>query len=348
MGSPDAVPVLTLLPLARVEAWARGRVPGLSEIRSARKTELGQSNPTFVLDTNIGPMVLRRKPPGELLKSAHAIEREFRVMQALASSTVPVPRVYALCEDEAVLGTSFFLMEFVSGQTENDPRCPSLSRDDRAALYDDMNATLAALHQVDIAAVGLGSYGRPMGYFLRQQQRWTAQYRASETDTIPEMETLIAWLSEADAPADAAPTLVHGDWRIDNLMHRSGRVAAVLDWELSTLGHPLADLGFQLMAWRMPVGEASRGLDGADRDDLGIPGDAAYVDLYAERAGLTKRPDLTYAIAFSFFRMAAILQGVKRRALDGNASNPERALAMGALVPAYAQRALTGLETGRL
>ena len=337
-----------LVPVGAVSAWLRGRLPGFSEITGVRKTTQGQSNPTFILQTDAGPLVLRRKPPGVLLKSAHAVEREFRVLQALADTEVPVPMVHALCEDEGVLGTPFFVMDFVEGVTEEDPRCLGLNTSQRAALYDDMNRVLASLHRLRPEALGLEEYGRPGNYFARQLTRWEGQYRASETTRHPAVDTLIAWLLEHVPPDDGAAALVHGDWRLDNLLFDAslGRIRAVLDWELSTLGHPLADLGAQIMQWAMPVGPDGRGLDGADREALGIPSDAAYVALYAERSGVDVRATLDFAVVFAFFRMAAILQGVLRRALDGNASNPERARALGAYVPSFAERALARLERG--
>ncbi|WP_112323821.1 phosphotransferase family protein [Oceanibium sediminis] len=343
MAAPNGDP---LLPEAAVSAYLRGRIAGFSEIRGVVKSATGQSNPTFFLDTDAGPLVLRRKPPGRLLKSAHAVEREFRVMRALQGTPVPVPRVYLLCEDEAVLGTAFFVMEQVAGQTENDPRCPGMAKARRRALYDAMNATLAALHSVDPVAVGLGDFGRPGNYFARQLARWQGQYRATETGPLPDMETLIAWLDTHMPEDDGRVALVHGDWRLDNLLFdpASGAINAVLDWELSTLGHPLADLGAQLMQWRLPVGAEGRGLAGVDRAALGLPTDADYVARYARRAGLDDIPDMTFPVAFSFFRMAAILQGVKHRALQGNASNPEKARYLGALVPHIVQLALEGLS----
>ncbi len=341
-------PMSDLLPLKPVTAWLRGRVPGFSGITDVRKTATGQSNPTFILKTDAGPLVLRRKPPGALLKSAHAVEREYRVLRALSDSDVPVPRVWALCEDEGVLGTAFFVMDFVAGTTQDDPRCPGLSTDLRTALYDDMNRALAALHRLDPQTLGLADYGRSGNYFARQIARWVGQYRATETEVIADMEALIPWL-EGNIPSDSGSAkLVHGDWRLDNLLFdpSTGQIKAVLDWELSTLGDPLADLGAQLMQWRMPVGAMGRGLDGVDRAALGIPGDAEYVALYAQRAGLEQVPDMTFPVAFAFFRMGAILQGVRKRALDGNASNPEKALKLGSYVPLFAQKALQGISAG--
>ena len=334
-------PMSELLPLEPLTGYLSGRIRGFSCVLDVKKTATGQSNPTFILETDAGKLVLRRKPPGELLKSAHAVEREFRVMRALEGSGVPVPKMHLLCEDEGVIGAVFFVMEFVEGRTENDPACPGMDNAQRTALYDSMNATLAALHSVDAAAVGLEDFGRPEGYFARQLARWTQQYRASRTGERPEMERLIGWL-EAHLPEDDGRTaLVHGDWRLDNLLFDgTGKVVAVLDWELSTRGHPLADLAAQLMQWRMPPGVEGRGLDGVDRAALGLPSDAEYVALYAERMGWSRVPDMTFPLAFAFFRMAAILEGVRRRALDGNASNPETGLRMGEQIPILIGKAL--------
>ena len=331
-----------LLDLDVVTKYLSGRIEGFSGPLSAEKTPTGQSNPTFILSSSSGKYVLRRKPSGKLLKSAHAVDREFRVMSALAETNVPVPKMYCLCEDEDVIGSMFYVMEYVAGRNFGDPRLPDLSVDTRRAMYDAMNATLAALHSVDVDVIGLSEYGRPGNYFARQISRWSGQYRASETSTISEMDALIAWLDENIPAEDGQTALVHGDWRIDNLLfaQNSPKLIAVLDWELSTLGHPLADLGAQLMQWAMPVGPEGRGLDGVDRDALGIPSDREYVELYAERAGLSDIPDMDFYVAFSFFRMAAILQGVKKRALDGNASNPEQGLRLGAFVSIFAGKGL--------
>ncbi len=332
--------------LATVQRVMAVRIPGFQGPLTAEKTALGQSNPTYVLTARSGRYVLRRKPPGTLLPSAHAVDREYRVLAALEGSAVPVPRVHLLCTDESLIGTMFYVMDFVPGRSFLDPRLPGLDPDQRAAVFDDMNRVLAALHSLDVAALGLGDYGRPGNYFARQAARWTGQYRATETETLPEMEALIAWIERHIPSDDGESGLVHGDWRIDNLRYapEAPLVVAVLDWELSTLGHPLADLGAQIMQWRMPTGPAGRGLAGVDRAALGIPSDAAYVETYARRRGMAEPPDLTFPLAFAFFRMAAIVQGVKRRALDGNASNPGEALAMGALVPLFARTALAGLD----
>ena len=321
-------------------------VPGFRGPLDYQKTPTGQSNPTFILSAPSGRYVLRRKPPGELLKSAHAVDREFRIQQALAGTAVPVARMLALCQDESVIGSIFYIMECVDGEVHFDPRLPDKSPEWRAAMFDDMNRVLAALHDVDVAAVGLSEFGRPGSYFARQVGRWTKQYRASETETIADMDDLIAWL-EANMPEDdGITTLVHGDYRIDNLIYGrdAPKIAAVLDWELSTLGHPYSDVAYQCMQWRMPAGEDGRGFGDTDRTLLGIPSEQAYVDRYCEWRGIPGIPIFGFCLAFSFFRMAAIIQGVKKRGLDGNASNPERAAKMGAYVPVFARK---GLEAAR-
>ncbi|MEO0389244.1 MAG: phosphotransferase family protein, partial [Pseudomonadota bacterium] len=347
--APMPEPLSKPLDLDRVAVWAEAAIPGFRGPVRAEKTPEGQSNPTYVLTARSGRYVLRRKPLGPILPSAHAVEREFRVMRALgrapAPTGVPVPRMLAFCDDDGVIGSPFFIMEHVAGRTFVDPRCPGLTPEARTALYRAMARTLAALHRVDIAALGLTDFGRPNDYFARQRARWTRAYRESETEHQPELETLIAWLERSDPP-EGPPALVHGDWRIDNLRVApdAPRIAAVLDWELSTLGHPLADLGTQLMQWAMPPGPDGRGLAGVDRNALGLPEDAAYAALYAAEAGYSTMPDLAFPIAFAFFRMAAILQGVKARGLAGNASNPDAAARLGALVPEYAVRALRHLD----
>ena len=328
------------LDLAAVERFMQAEIAGFQGPLRAEKFATGQSNPTFKLESPSGVYVLRRKPPGELLKSAHAVDREFRVQKALAGSAVPVPQMLALCEDDAVIGSMFYVMSFAPGRNFNDPRLPGLSKEERAAIYDEMNRVLADLHDVDVAAVGLSDYGRPGNYYARQVSRWSQQYRASETETIAEMDALISWLAANTPEDDGAAGLVHGDYRIDNMIFAADapRLLAVLDWELSTLGHPFADLAQQCVQWRMPPGDEGRGLEGVDRAALGLPGESEYVERYCARRGLELVPYFDFCLAFSFFRMAAILQGVKKRGLDGNASNPERAARMGAFVPEYARR----------
>jgi aminoglycoside phosphotransferase (APT) family kinase protein len=326
------------------DAWVSGHVDGWRGPSVAKKFATGQSNPTYLIENPGGRFVLRRKPPGKLLKSAHMIEREFRVLKALDGTGFPAPRALALCEDESVIGTAFYLMAHVDGRIFWNPALPDLKREERAPVFDAMNDGLARLHTIDVAAVGLSDFGKPGSYFARQLQRWTEQYRASETDRIEDMERLIAWLGP-NAPADdGRVSLVHGDWRIDNMIFdaRSAKLLAVLDWELSTLGHPFADLAYQCMYWRMP--NAWNGLGGVDREAAGIPTEAGYVEAYCRRAGLDHVPGWTFLIAFSFFRIAAIAQGVYKRSLDGNASNPERARQYGKSVPTMAQLAMDEVE----
>ncbi|MFW8593122.1 phosphotransferase family protein [Cribrihabitans neustonicus] len=334
------------LDLEAVSAYLRGRLPGFDGPVEARKFATGQSNPTFLLLTQAGNYVLRRKPPGVLLKSAHAIDREFRVQRALAGSAVPVARMHLLCEDESVLGSDFYVMEHIAGRSFLDPSLPEASPEERAAITDEMNRVLAALHDVDAETVDLADYGPPGDYFQRQLSRWTGQYRASETGSIPEMEELIAALERERAPQDGQRGLVHGDFRIDNMIFAADGPScrALLDWELSTIGHPYADLAAVIMQWRMPPGPEGRGLAGLERAALGLPEDAAFIDAYCRRRGLPGVDQFGYCLGFSFFRMAAILQGVRKRALDGAASNPEQALRLGTYVPEFARQGLQALS----
>ena len=329
-----------------LDAWAREHVPGYSGPSRAIKYPTGQSNPTYRLETPGATYVLRAKPPGKLLKSAHMVEREFRVLRALEAVGFPAPRALALCEDESVAGSVFYLMAYIDGRIFWDPALPDLSNSERAEIYDSMNAGLAALHSVDVAKAGLGDYGKPGSYFQRQTQRWSEQYRASETRAIPDMDRLMDWLAAHIPADDGRVSLVHGDYRIDNMIFArdSGRLLAVLDWELSTLGHPFADLAYQCMQWRLPNDGDMRGLAGIDRAATGLPSEEAYVAAYCRRMGLSGVPDWPFLIAFSFFRIAAILQGVYKRALDGNASNPERGIKMGAAVPVMARLAMEEIE----
>ncbi|WP_147104985.1 phosphotransferase family protein [Tateyamaria sp. syn59] len=332
-----------------VALYLRGRLPGFDGPISATKFTGGQSNPTFLLKTGAGHYVLRRKPPGQLLKSAHAVDREFRVQKALAGSEVPVAKMHVLCEDPSVIGSDFYVMDHVRGRNFNEPTMEGLSNQDRTALIADMNRVLAALHDVDIDAVGLSDYGPPGHYLERQIGRWTKQYRASETQDIPAMNRLIARL-EADMPDDDGQrTLVHGDFRIDNMIFEETgtRCLAVLDWELSTIGHPYADLASVIMQWQLPAGPEGRGLMGVDRAALGLPTDAAFVAEYCQRRGLDKVDRFGFFVAFCFFRMGAIIQGVLKRALDGNASNPKRAMQLGAFVPVFAENGLKALEVDK-
>ena len=330
-----------------LDAWASAHVEGWRGPSAAKKFAAGQSNPTYLIDAASGRTVLRRKPPGKLLKSAHMIEREFRVLKALEGVGYPAPRPLALCEDEGVIGTAFYLMTFVDGRVLWNPALPELEREDRRPIYDAMNEGLVKLHTIDVAQAGLSDYGKPGSYYARQYQRWTDQYRASETAKIDDMERLIAWLADKVPDDDGRGALVHGDWRIDNMIFdlKSPRLLAVLAWELSTLGHPFADLAYQCMQWRLPAGRY-RGLGGVDRAASGIPTEAEYVAAYCRRMGLKEIPDWSFLIAFSFFRSIAIHQGVYKRSLDGSASNPDLARKAGAGVPSLAKMGMAMVEAG--
>ena len=305
----------------------------------------GQSNPTYLLETPDHRYVLRRKPPGKLLASAHAVDREYRVMSALEQTGVPVPRTYCLCEDPEVIGTPFYVMDYVSGRILWDPTLPGLDRKNRAAIFDEMNRVIAALHQVDFAAVGLADYGKPGNYFSRQIGRWTQQYRDSETDPIAAMERLIEWLP-AHVPPGEDIAIVHGDYRLDNLVFHptEPRLLAVLDWELSTLGHPLGDFAYHCMTWRIPAGPF-RGLAGADLPSLGIPTEDAYVQQYCHRTGRSEIDPghWNFYLAYNLFRLAAILQGIMGRVQKGTAASPH-AVAMGKAARPVADLAWSQVE----
>jgi aminoglycoside phosphotransferase (APT) family kinase protein len=317
-------------------------IAGFSGLREIRKFDTGQSNPTYLLTADSGRYVLRAKPPGKLLKSAHQVDREFRVMRALKDSDVPVPDALYLSEDESSIGRMFFVMNHVDGRIFWEPDLPDLAHEERAPVYDAMNAALAALHSVDVDAVGLSDFGKPGNYYERQLDRWTRQYRASETEKIENMDTLIGWLEKALPADDGVVSLVHGDYRIDNMIFDAGdpTILAIIDWELSTLGHPLADLAYQCMQWRLPHESGFRGLGGLDRKAIGLPTEQDYVDAYCKRRNIERIDNWPFYLAFSFFRLAAILQGVLKRALDGNASNPERARQMSTAVPVMAAMAV--------
>lgn len=283
----------------------------------------GQSNPTYLVRVGKERLVLRTKPDGELLPSAHAVDREFRVISALASSDIPVARALALCDDPRVIGRTFYLMEYVEGRVFWDPLLPELDVPQRAAIFDEMNRIIAALHMVDPGSVGLANYGRSGAYLERQVARWTRQYKASETARIEAMENLIDWLP-AHMPKDFETTLVHGDFRLDNLIFHPTRprVLAVLDWELSTLGDPLVDFAYNAMSWHIDKSYSGlRGVAGADFASLGIPDEVTYVARYCERTGRTRSQHWDYYIVFNLFRLAGILQGITARALQGNATN---------------------------
>ncbi len=326
-------PSSSSLDLDRLVPYLQQHLPGFQGPVSATKFAGGQSNPTFLLDTPGGGYVLRRQPPGQLLKSAHAVDREFRVLSALAQTPVPVARAWHLCEDRDVIGSMFYLMSYEEGRIFWNPALPEVDTAARRDYYASIVATLAALHDVDIEAVGLADYGRPGNFFQRQIELWTKQYRAAETERIEPMEVLIEWLP-ANCPADTQhPALVHGDFRLDNLIFDKDapRVRAVLDWELSTLGNPLADLAYFCMCLRLPSVGLISGLRGQSHAALGIPEEAEIVDQYCALRGLPGIANWHFYLAFSFFRLAAIVQGVKARALQGNASSAA-ALEVGSMV----------------
>lgn len=324
-------------------------VAGFKGPFSAEKFAGGQSNPTFKLTTSSGVYVLRRQPPGTLLKSAHAVDREYQVLAALANTEVPVAQVFHLCEDLDIIGSLFYVMEYCDGNVFWGAALPEAKdNQQRFAMYDEMNRVLAALHRVDINATGLTHYGKPGNYFARQFDRWSAQYAASELTPIAAMNELMLKLPNAMPTDDGKIALVHGDYRLDNLMFSkdNSQIIAVLDWELSTLGHPYADLAYQCMQMRLPYSAdrtSMSGLLGIDRKNLGIPSEAEYVARYCERMGLDSIDHWQFYLAFSFFRLAAIVQGVAKRASQGNASN-KKAAAVGAMVEPLAQYGLQCLN----
>jgi aminoglycoside phosphotransferase (APT) family kinase protein len=311
----------------------------------SKKFKGGQSNPTYLLEAKSGNYVLRRKPPGKLLASAHAVDREFQVLHALHGSKVPVAKPYHLCKDDMVIGSMFYVMEYVEGEIFWDPSLPDFTPTQRAHYYDAILQTMAALHATDIASVGLSDYGKPGNYFSRQINRWTEQYRLAETDDIAAMSELIEMLPLRCPDDDGSVALVHGDFRIDNLMWTKNKaeIKAVVDWELSTLGHPLADLAYFCMALRLPRNPALPGLAGMNRKELGIPSEEKMLQRYAELTGRDIPDDWPFVLAFSFFRLAAIAQGVAKRALQGNASS-EQAMQAGQMTAMLAQMGLKVLD----
>ncbi|HKB23837.1 MAG TPA: phosphotransferase family protein [Methylomirabilota bacterium] len=304
-----------------LERFLRARGPGFAGPLAVRQFRGGQSNPTYYLTAGGKEYVLRRKPPGKLLPSAHAVDREYRVITALSTTGFPVPRTHVLCEDDAVIGTAFYLMDCVHGRVITDPAVPDLTPRERTAIYDSLGETLARLHTVDWRQLGLTDFGRPGNYFARQIHRWTQQYRASETEKIEAMERLIAWLP-ANLPPGDETTLVHGDFRLGNvIIHPTEpRVAAVLDWELSTLGHPLGDLAYNCLPYRFT--REWEGLADKNLEDLGLPTEQAYVAAYCRRTGRAGIPEWEWCLAFAMFRLAAIAQGIMGRVVAGTANDP--------------------------
>ena len=329
--------------VGRLTDYMRAHVNGFSGVLHVEQFKGGQSNPTFLLEAGGERYVLRRKPPGTLLPSAHAVEREFRVIRALADTGVPVAKVHALCDDPDVIGTPFYVMEYVDGRILWDGTLPDMSHSERCALYDEMNRVIAALHSIDPVAIGLADYGKPGNYIARQVGRWTKQYRAAETGPITAVDCLIDWLP-MHIPAGDESRIVHGDYRLDNVIFHptKPRILAVLDWELSTLGHPLVDFAYHCMTWRIPA-QQGRGLGGMDVTALGIPDEAAYLHRYLQRVArgpndAVSEADWSYYLVFNMFRLVGILQGVTARALQGNASSA-LALEMGRRTRPLAEQA---------
>lgn len=306
-----------------LEEYMRSHVEGFAGPLTVRQFKGGQSNPTYRLEAPSGRYVMRRKPPGKLLRSAHAVDREFRVISALYAADFPVPRPYALCEDDEVVGTMFYLMDFVDGRIFWDLDLPDCAPDERTAIYDNANQVIADLHNYDVSKIGLEDFGKPGNYFARQISRWSKQYVASETREVAAMNRLIDWLPQ-NIPDDESVSVVHGDYRLDNMVFHptEPRVIGVLDWELSTIGHPLGDFTYHLMAWQMPeVGIGSTGLAGKDLEHLGIPSEEAYVEMYCRRTGRDGIANRNFYMAYNFFRIAAILQGIAGRVRDGTAAS---------------------------
>jgi aminoglycoside phosphotransferase (APT) family kinase protein len=340
-GTKNVAPALAF-DAARLDAYLSARLPGFAGPMTLRQFKGGQSNPTYLIQTPTRGYVMRRKPPGKLLPSAHAVDREFRAISALHPQRFPVAEPLLYCADADVVGTAFYVMSFVDGRVIWEPSMPTFTPAERGAVYAAMNATLAQLHQFDPAALGLGDFGKGENYVGRQIERWSKQYRASQTQTIDEMEELIAWLP-AHVPRQQRISLVHGDYRLDNMVLADSKpeLIAVLDWELSTLGDPLADFTYHLMQWEMPASEGGPGiatLQDHDLAALGIPSRDEYVAAYMARTGLDPRPDLPIYLAYNFFRVAAILQGIVGRVRDGTATN-ENAPARAQLVRPLAERA---------
>ncbi|MGI9026373.1 MAG: phosphotransferase [Burkholderiaceae bacterium] len=336
-----------------LERYLSENIDGFAGPLTIEQFKGGQSNPTFKLLTPARAYVMRTKPgPAmKLLPSAHAIEREYRVMDALAGTDVPVARMFTLCEDEGVIGRAFYVMDFVDGRVLWDQSLPGMRPGDRRAIYAEMNRVIAALHKVDYAALGLSDFGKPGNYFARQIGRWSKQYKASETEHIEAMDHLIEWLPEHIPADDGAavnePAIVHGDYRLDNLIFHPSepRILSILDWELSTIGHPLADFSYHLMSWHIrPSG--FRGISGLDLAALGIPSQAQYIAMYCKATGRTGIPDIDFYLAYNMFRIAGILQGIMKRVVDGTAASAQaaeagaRARMMAELGWTYAQRVI--------
>jgi aminoglycoside phosphotransferase (APT) family kinase protein len=321
---------------ARLGIWLDGNVAGFRSPFTLEKFAWGQSNPTYRIAAASGDYVLRRKPFGQLLPSAHAVDREYRLIAALHPLGFPVPKPYALCSDPDVIGAIFYVMELVSGRAYTNGALPEFDPATRASMYGQLVDTLADLHNVDPEAAGLGDFGKPGNYFERQVARWTKQYRDSRTDDLPEMERLIDFLPKS-IPQQSRVSIVHGDYRIDNVLFDEGTLAGVLDWELATLGDPVADFSYLAMQWMMPA-DGGAGLSGLDLEALGIPSLSEIVERYSARSGVPVADKLDWYFAYNLFRLAGIVQGIKKRVIDGTASNA-RAEEMARRVPMLADSA---------
>ncbi len=301
---------------ANLQPWIDEYVPNAGNIKAIEQFKGGQSNPTYKIITESKNLVLRRKPPGKLLPSAHAVDREYKVITALYETGVPVPKTYGLCEDDDVAGTAFFIMDFLDGDLFWDPMIPTMTNRDRTQIYKNKNKTLAKLHSVDYKKIGLEDYGKPGNYVARQVSRWSKQYRASETDNIEAMNNLIDWLPK-NIPDDDETTIVHGDYRLDNMILKNNEVIGILDWELSTLGHPIADFSYHCLSWRTQ--EAF--WDQTKLKELGIPSEREYMEMYCENSGKDLSNNWEFYMAFNMFKIAGILQGILGRVRDGTAAS---------------------------
>ena len=314
-GTKEVAEHLTI-EVSKLQPWIDEFVPGSGKINSIEQFKGGQSNPTYKIITESKNLVLRRKPPGKLLPSAHAVDREYEVITALYKTDVPVPKTYGLCEDDDIAGTTFFVMDFLDGDLFWDPMIPSVTNKDRTEIYQNKNKTLAKLHNVDYKKLGLQDYGKPGNYVARQVSRWSKQYRASETDDIEAMNNLIEWLPK-NIPDDDETSIVHGDYRLDNMILKDNKVIGILDWELSTLGHPIADFSYHCLSWRTQ--EAF--WDHAKLKELGVPSEKEYMEMYCENTGKDLTKNWEFYMAFNMFKIAGILQGILGRVRDGTAAS---------------------------
>lgn len=332
----------------RLARYLEKRIDGFLGPVQLEKFAGGQSNPTFLLSTPTDHYVLRRKPLGPLLKSAHAVDREFRILESLQYSPVPVAKPYCLCVDATILGSMFYVMSYEPGRIFWDSAIPELQPAERAPIFEELIRVLATVHDLDVDAMGLADLGKPGYYFERQLDRWVKQYRSAETERIDDMETLVDWLTENLPKNDGSVSLIHGDYRLDNVIFDMKKpvARAVLDWELSTIGHPMADLAYFCMSLRLPTEGPASGLQGLDRGALGIPSETRIIEHYCEQRGIDGVQHWNFYLAFSFFRLAAICQGVLKRALNGNAAS-EQAFQVGASVPTYARMAMDAITESK-